>query len=1038
MAHEKVVRRSMSMSQWARLMFEQVEHLTLADSAVTQDWRVRMGQYAPEAYTWDGPETAIADGELWGRPDGAAVFHGRAVIPQSMAGKKVWLHMNVAAEVIVHINGKMADGLDPNRKRIVLCENAKPGTAYELMLEAYSRSKPDDERNASTRQIRGCVQQFNIPRMVVVNEEAVAVAHDLQILYEAAFNETIGEDVRQRLERSVREVCKLMPPFESSDAQLAASLPRVGQYLAENVYNGAGPFGQTGKLACVAHSHLDVAYHWRVVQSVQKNARTCLIQLRLMDRHPEFLYAHSQSWCYETLEKHYPQLFKEVQQRVAEGRWEIVGGLYVEPDCNVISAESLSRQIMYAKRYFLEKFGREIDNCWLPDVFGNSAIMPQILKAGGIDYFVSNKMSTWNDTNRFPHNNFMWKGIDGSEIAACVPPVHFITWMAPDQVVSSWESFQDKDVVDESLHMYGYGDGGSGATDEMIEHYRRLLKLPGMPQLRMTTGQEYLHSAFGDTSKLGTWDGELYLEMHRGTFTTKGALKLANRQGEFQAFETEALCTMAALAGASYPLDQITSAWKKLLVNQFHDIIPGSHTAAVAVDALDDYAAMRGEFDSAAGAALDALAPAAGADQLAVFNPFSFARDSMAVVDAPIGDATAGVDASGASYPLQQQAVAGGDHRVVVKTGPVAPLAMKNLKLVKSQPVWASGCSASASTLESPFFTLRFDDAGSLVSIFDKKRSRETLPAGQAGNQWQLFEDRPGMYNAWDLLDRYEDHPISIDGWAKIEVVEQGPISAAIRLTRQFSASKAQQVIRVWADIPRVDFETYVDWRETERLLKVAFPTAVHAKHYETDTSAGVMERPNHRNTPWEEARFEVCCHKWVRLGEGLFGVSLVNDSKYGCDVKGNVMRLSLLRAPIRPDRESDKGEHRFTYSIFTDGGDWRRDGLVEAAYDLNWPMAARLGRAALAPGQSILTIDTPSLHVQAVKLAEDGSGDVIVRLIELYGSHGSASVQPSFAAKAAGLCDLLERQTQPATLKDGAVKLNYRPYELMTLRFKR
>jgi alpha-mannosidase len=338
---------------------------------------------------------------------------------------------------------------------------------------------------------------------------------------------------------------------------------------------------------------------------------------------------------------------------------------------------------------------------------------------------------------------------------------------------------------------------------------------------------------------------------------------------------------------------------------------------------------------------------------------------------------------------------------------------------------------ATPRELENDCFRLEFDAAGRLMSVFDKRHNRELL-AG-TGNEWQLFEDRPGQYNAWDLLDRFEDHPVAKPAWDSVEVVERGPVSIAIRLRRKFSNSSAEQIIRLWAKLPRIDFETFVDWQETERILKVAFPVNVKAAHYETDTTAGVLERPNHRNTSWEQARFEVCCHKWVRLGEGGFGVSLLNDGKYGCDVRDNVMRLSLLRAPIRPDRTSDKGRHHFTYSLFTDAGDWRCGGLVEAAYDLNWPLRARPGKAKSTA--SLVQIDQPALHCQAVKLAEDGSRALILRLVELHGSHGSTQIRTQFAFSSIQFCDLLERPTEPVAVSDNVIRFSYRPYQLLTLR---
>ena len=1043
MAHVKVVRRSMSLEQWARLQFARVGDLVVAQRVATKNWKVRIGQYFPEGYEWDADFQDIDAGDFWGRPDGTAQFMGCARIPDAMAGSRVWLEFVTGAEVIVYKDGRMLDGIDPNRSRVILTEDAQPGQAVDLMMEAYTRSKPDDDRAVTTRNIRGCVQRFNPPHLVVLNEEALALKYDLDVLYNMIFGRMTPEGVRERLEYDVNELMGIFPLYDSDMDALAAAVPRIRAYLRDRVFTGGEVYGHAGRLACVAHSHLDIAYHWKVAQSVQKNARTCLIQLRLMDRYPEFGYAHTQAWTYETLERHYPALFEEIRQRVAEGRWEIVGGMYIEPDCNVPSAEALIRQVVYGKRYFLEKFGVEVDNCWLPDVFGNTCILPQILKIGGIDHFVSNKMSTWNDTNRFPHNNFIWRGLDGTEVHACVPPVHFITWMEPGQAIESWEAFQDKDVCDESLHMYGYGDGGSGVTEEMLENYERLKKLPGLPALRLTSGREYLHTSYEKSrERLSVWDGELYLEMHRGTFTTKGVLKRENRQGEFLAQEVETLCALAALAGMAYPTAELRDAWKLLLLNQFHDILPGSHTNAVYHEAMETYARMRDAFRAQRDRALSVIAPETGPGDVCVFNPFSDTRSGIAILDDADGlDAGSALeDDDGHRYPVQKQVVPHDRDRTVVGIPEIPPLGARSFAIVSSGD--AAPCVAFRATedvLENAFFRLRFDRDHRLVGIYDKRRDREIVPEGAAANAWQLFEDKPGNYNAWDILPNYEDHPVELPGWASRSLVENGPLSIAVRLRRSFGDSQAEQVIRLYGDVPRNDFETWVDWQETERLLKVAFPVTVRSRVYTTDTSAGVLERDNHRNTPWQEARFEVCGHKWVDLSEGLFGVALMNDCKYGCDVRDHVMRLTLLKAPIRPDRVSDKGEHRFTYSLFAHGGDWRRDGLVEAAYDLNWPLAALKGRRGSAmDGKAGMHIDTRAVKCFALKFDEDGKGDVIVRLAELYGSHGVASVRPAFTFRQAFYCDTLERRIGEAEICDGAVKASFRPYQIQTLRFVR
>ena len=1090
MAHIAVERRSVSMEKWAGIVFRQAADAVIADRQRIDGWEVRSARYRPEGYQWeDSGWKPIREGDGWGGPDATCVFRCSFTVPGRFAGKNLWLRMQTPTEVIVSENGKYLDGLDPNRTEIPLCVPAAGGERRDLMLEAYTRSKPDDDRSTKTRQLRGCAQIFRTPELVVLDGETQALKYDLDMIYQTAFSPLIEEDVRNHLRRLIEELLKRFPPFECPAGELRAAAPALRAFIEKEIYGARHPFGKTGRLACVAHSHLDIAYHWTVDQTVQKNARTVLIQLRLMDRHPEFTYAHTQAWTYEALETWYPRLFRELNRRVAEGRWEIVGGMYVEPDCNLISAESLIRQILYGKRYFLEKFGVDVDNCWLPDVFGNSPIMPQILKKSGIDYFVSNKMSTWNDTNLFPHNNFIWRGIDGSEIAACVPPVHFITWMEPGQAAENWARYQEKESCPESLQMYGYGDGGSGVTDEMLEWFKRQEKLPGIPRMRLTTGKEYLHSAFGSSKGLATWDGDLYLEMHRGTFTTKAELKKRNRRGEYLARETESLMTMAALLGAAparggaarggatraTAARELAKPWKKLLLNQFHDILPGSHTAQVTIDALETYDAMEGEFRALRERVLDLLAPSGGGEGegevYSAVNAFPQRRGPTAYLDSwPAADADADaaseadavlVDGGGSGRAVQAQTAVDGGTRFIADIEPVSAMGALRFRAGRAgragrgagggagggahrgaggsaRCVGLPGLEVSARGMRNAFFDLELDGDGRITGIRDLIRGKAITRQGRAAAEWQLFDDRPGLYNAWDIVKTYELYPIELPPWTNIEVVERGPLSAAVRMERRFGDSRAVQIIRIHARRPRIDFETWVDWREDQKLLKVAFPVAVKARTYQTDTSAGVLDRMNNRNTSWEQARFEVPCHSWFGVSDGTFGVAVLNDGKYGCDVVDDVLRLTLLRAPVRPDRESDRGLHSFTYSLFAHGGSWQADGLLDEVADLNDPLVLARGRDARSDlGGLGFSFDSPGVRCLAYKTAEDGSGDLVVRLLESFGTQARIVLRPAFTAGKAFSCDLLEREQEELTLADGGIAMEFGPWEIKTVRFE-
>lgn len=1044
MGHGKVFRRSMSLEEWAWLELARIEPFIIEKEIQTTGWQVREGQYYPEKYEWENDLHPIEKGDFWGAPDGAAEFVNTLTIPPEFAGKKVWLSMVTGAEVIVSKNGKLHDGIDPNRPRIVIANPAKANESIQIRMEAYTRSKPDDMRNPATIGIRGCVQRFSPPRLLVINEELLSLKYDMEMMLTCAYSWAPAEDIRAYLVGQIREMVKLFPHVEASKEELLATIPVLREFIDSKVYNADLPFRASGRLAMVAHSHLDIGYLWKVSQTVQKNARTCLIQLRMMERYPEFKYAHSQAWTYEALEKYYPELFEEVKKRVAEGRWEIVGAQYVEPDGNIPSAESMVRQLVYGKRYFLEKFGVDVDNCWLPDNFGNSSIMPQILRLAGVNYFLSNKMSTWNDVNKIQHNMFIWKGLDGTEINASIPPMHFISWNAPEQLFQSWKNFIDKPICSESLHMYGYGDGGSGVNEEMFENFKREKKFPGFPSLRLTTGKEYLDSAFKEAEgRLTKWDGELYLEMHRGTPTTKGHLKRANRQAEFLALQSEFLCTLAALQGATYPLAALTDAWKKILLNQFHDIIPGSHTEPVFFEAMETYKKLEDTLTSCTKDALDSIAPDCKNDAcVTVVNPFSFSRNGVAFIDNVDAKFSCVKDNTGKELPIQKIENADGSNQVAIATEEINPLSIKSLALSNASSKWSNSPEqkAASNELENKYYRLKWNNKNQLISIYDKKRKREILDDGSIGNSWELFQDKPGQFNAWDLIDRYTDHLIEMPDWSSGVVIENGPISTALKFTRNFGKSKAQQIVRLWNTSPRIDFDTWIDWQETERVLKVAFPVSVKSRHFTTDTTAGILERDNHQNTSWQVAQFEVCCHKWVDLSEGLFGVALLNDCKYGCNVQDNILKLTLLRSPMSPDPVSDKGPNRFTYSIMSHGSDWRADNLVETAYDLNWPIKGVVSRkvSEALENKTILECSDAALQCQAVKMSEDKDNSVIVRFVELYGSRGSATIKPSFTFTEAYVTDLLERNVEKLTHSNNELILAYRPYEIKTVKFVR
>jgi len=966
MGHVKVVRRSMSREDWIELRLGWLKRHIEIESTPIEGWEIRQARQVGEMEYefYDADWRTLETGDTIYTPDGTAFLRTVACVPQGLRGKKLWFGLQTASEMIVKINGTWAGGIDPNRDRFEL-----PAGADELHIEieGYNRSKPDDDRHQEIRGRKGCRQAWQGARFAVLDEEVLAGYYDAAILLELIASEAFDEDLRTQIEFHVDVALRLVDYELEDHAAYASQVGQMRAYLQKHVFED-DTYRSSGRVALVAHSHLDIAYFWRRIHSVQKNARTCLIQLRLMDRYPEFRYAHTQPFLYETLEKHYPDLFEELRAKVNSGQFELCGAMYVEPDCNVPCAESLVRQCLYGQNYYKKAFGRYVENCWLPDVFGNSWILPQILKKSGVKYFVSNKMSTWNDTNRFPHNSFLWRGIDGSEVYACVPPTHFITSNRPEEPLKNWQAYQDKDTVPETLCMFGYGDGGSGVTEEMLEFMRRFEHLPGMPRTRHITGAQYLEENFTPEAPLETWDGELYLEMHRGTFTTKADLKKHNRRLEIKLRDAEMLCSIIYAGGGDYPQEQLRELYKLLLVNQFHDILPGSHIAPVTRDAMADYALLHEQLDRIIADAMQKLG-------LACVNTLPWKRGEVVKSD---------------------------------KTD------------------WFS---FHGDTLQTPLYQVKFGNGGEILSLYDTKRQREWVKPGGAFNRITLYNDTPGNYDAWDILPDYKSiaHTPEIAG--PLRIAEQTGDCLTLAIAYKTQKSRWTQRIKFYKASGLIDIENHVDWREDNRLAKALFDVNVLARTALCDTSAGVCMRETHRNTTWQQARYEVCQHKFSDIAEDGAGVALLNDGKYGISLEGSTMGLSLLRATQRPDVFSDLGAHAFSYAIYPHGDDTSVTDITRVAWEYNLPPRGE-GEAA-----QLFAIDHANVFLQAVKKAENADG-IIIRLCEQAGRRGRAKLTLPFEIKAARALDLLERQCEGAAELPGPRELafEYKPFEIITI----
>lgn len=922
---------------------------------------------------YPGDYRPLNKGDMYFTPDGTAFIKADVDIPSDLRGKELWFSLKTAAEICVKVNGKYIGGVDPNRERMLLSPYVDDSKTLHFEMTGYNRSKPDDERNPESLSVRGCRQIFEGAYICTVDHAVQDLVYDFELLLDIAKSDLFNEDYRTFLNKELNNAMNLI----DFDGDELTGVEDAQKYINDVVYANDNYKG-AGDVALIAHSHLDIAYYWRRIHAVQKNLRTVLIQLRLMDRYPDFKYTHTQPYVYETLEKYYPDVFEELKEKVKNGQFEPVGAMYVEPDCNIPSAESLIRQCLYGQLTYKRMFGKTVNNAWLPDVFGNSWILPQILKKSGVNYFVSNKMSTWNDTNRFPHNNFIWRGIDGSEVYACVPPTHFITWNMPSQIQENWEAYIDKDSGGQTLNMFGYGDGGSGCTEEMIELMHRFDKLSVMPKCTHMGGAEFLEKNLKDNPNLETWDGELYLEMHRGTFTTKSNLKAANRRLEFK-FRTAEM--LGVLRNENHT-GKITALYKKFLINQFHDILPGSHIHPVYEDAMADYAEIDKELDKIIGTGSK------------YFNTLNFKRSALTFVPNKNGTSTRKFEKGNWIVPN------------------IPALSGAHLRSAAYKGEWIT----AGDTIETPYYSAKLNEDGSFESLYDKELRREWVKGDF--NKIKIFTDCPGNYDAWDILPNYRDKEIKPEVSMPLTLLEKDGESASFAATLKTERSAWTVLVRFFRRSRGIEVEYAVDWNEKHKLAKAEFACNVLARKALCDTSAGFIERDTHKNTTWQQARFEVCQHKWCDLSETNGGIAVINESKYGVGFDKNLISLSLLRSTIRPDVTSDMGSHNFCYMIVPHAGNAVSADINALALQYNVPLV-----------KADVECDLPSfepLCLQALKFSEDGSMKV-VRLSEQNGGRGQIRLN-----KKVRILNMLEEVQKETDVID------YSPFEIITIGFEK
>ena len=881
-----------------------------------------------------GPFAPIRIGDAWGPPWSTTWFHVTGHVTNDRVGQRVVALFDLGfdgptgftCEAQAWKDGKPWRGVDPNHRWLPI-----DGPEVDFYLEAAAN-----------------------PRATEQGSEPAASMIALRDSPEPAF-------VLRRADLTVR------PASENGPGRLS--------------------FDSSHRITAVGHAHIDTAWEWPVREAKRKVARSWSTQLALLDEYPDYIFAASQPLQYAWMQESYPDIYRRIKEKVAAGRWEPVGAMWVEADCNLPSGESLVRQLLLGKRFFMREFGHETRILWLPDVFGYPGNLPQLMSEAGCDYFLTQKLS-WNDTNKPEHHTFVWEGIDGTRIFTHFPPADTYNGsFTLEEVEQSVRNFKDGRSSHRSLYLFGWGDGGGGPQPEMIDSAHRL-------GVEIGRADDFFEAASAEANGLATSAGELYFELHRGTYTSQSRTKRLNRKAQEALREAE---MWSVAAGGSYPSAELNALWQKLLLNQFHDILPGSSIDWVYEETERDLEDVAARASSLSELAMSAIA--GKGEGLVAFNSTSHPRSEIVST----ADGYARIEAPSCGWVTV---------RLANSTEPEV--------------------SVTDHSMENELLRVEWDDRAVLTSIWDKEVGREVLSG--PGNLLQLHDDNPARWDAWDLDAVHRDSFVELTAIEKLQV--RGGHRGLLVFGRRFGESWLFQSMSLDAGSRVLSFETFVEWHERHKMLKVAFPVTVEAREATYEIQFGHLKRPTHQDTSQAKAMFEVCAQRWADLGDGDYGVALLNDCKHGYDIHGSVMRLSLLRGPTHPDPTADLGGHQFTYALMPHPGDFRAGGVIEAAEDLNSPLLPADGSLAAGSSRSLVEIDTRQVIVDAIKRAED-SDATIVRLYEAWGRSCRARLRTTLPASRAFLCDLLERNRTEVAIKDGVIELELTPFKILTLKLE-
>lgn len=991
---------------------------------------------------------SMPEGTKWGGKWEYGWFRTRIKLPEQARGHRIVLKADTGGESAVYINGQNAGAFDRTHKEVTLSRCASPGEEYEIVIESYAGHG-----------LRLCVAGPVEPGKIIIPEppetQAVVGKSTFGIWNETAYMLWLDVHtlhlVRDNLDPDSLRVAEIdqalrnfttTVDFETSTEKMIETMEKCRRDLRPlmECVNGS----TTPELFAFGHSHIDVVWLWPLAETERKCSRTFATQIGLMEEYPEFKFLQSQPHLYMMVKEKYPRLYEKIHEYIKKGQFIPDGGMWVEPDTNVTGGESLIRQFIHGKKFFMDEFGVDSRLCWLPDVFGYSGAFPQIMKGCEVDYFSTQKI-LWHykGGTSFPYNTFWWEGIDGTRVLA---HIHFDynSHTSPDILIKRWKDREQKDGISTRLFPFGYGDGGGGPTRDHIEYLIRCKDLEGVPKTRICEPMDF----FRDLEERGIPDavyvGELYLQVHRGTYTSQAKTKKGNRKSENLLREAEMWGVAAkALKGFDFNAMTLDKAWKLLLLNQFHDILPGSSIERVYREAEAQYEEIQAEAMDSVRKAVKSIVGENNA--LTVFNSLSWDSDKIVEIPGSFENVT---DARGNKLTVQ----AAGDKKYAEVTVPscgwttIYPVGTKaeaadngaaQFDVVDragrfnaaNGAAQLDGVAADDRTLENNLIRIKFNDSGEITSIYDKENRREL--AAECCNSFRMYKDVPGRYDAWDIDSMYEQTAVDITGKAEMEVVCQGPLFASIKIKKTLNNSKMEQEVVMYRNSRRVDFRTRIDWQESHKLLKVNFPVNVHANEAIHEIQFGYLKRPNHYSTEADRTRYEVCNHKWTALAEENHGFAVLNDCKYGVNVYGNSINLTLLKSAMAPDMNADRGMQEFTYAFYIWEGPFAESRLVREGYELNCPPVTMPGDGG---SRSLFAVDKENIIIDTVKPAEDGSGKIIVRMYESMRMSTTCRLTTSLPVTEAAQTNMLERNPQTLEMDGNDILLNFRPFEIKTV----